>query len=145
MSGGNVILLSVLDMIYRPARIQDTSENTEVNHGDPTDRSPSEVDHTEEPDVLVPVDSPKEERRMLSPSDSEQQIRRRQISPSNSPRDSDLKAATKEALTSLDDIREPNHTKVVPRPCPPPTPKDRVGDNDHSSRSRSASPRRFES
>ena len=133
-------------MIYRPARIQDMIEDTEANHGDPTDKSPSEADHTKEPDVLLPLDSPKEERRILSASDSEQQIRQREISPSSSPRDTDSRAATKEeVLTSLDDTREPNHAKVVPRPCPPPTPKDRMGDNDHSSRSRSASPRRFES
>lgn len=136
--GGNVILLSVLDMIYRPVAVQEPSEGSETNCAAPSARSPSEADRTDEPDVH-------DTRRRASASDDEHTAFEEQGSPPHLRDGSRLEAASEDFQASLGVTGAPKSVGPVPRPYPPPTPQDKLRDNNHSSRSRSASPRRYES
>ena len=144
VSGGNVILLSVLDMIFRPACVQEASEESEAVRPEATDRSPSEPgrkDHSsEEGSCGLSVNG----KRGSAASDSEHDVVAEKKSLPSTPHDPASGNATEDIPTSLGDIGTPKPVKVVQRPYPPPTPKDRTGDNGHLSRSRSASPRRYE-
>ena len=143
--GGNVILLSVLDMIFRPVCVQETGEESEALLPEATDRSPSETDHRDRPGDESPHDRSVNARRGSSASDGEHNAGAEQRSLPSTPHDQASGNATEDVLTSLGVTGSPKPVKVIQRPYPPPTPKDRTGDNGHLSRSRSASPRRYES
>ena len=144
-SGGNVILLSVLDMIFRPACMQEAGEESEALPLEPTDRSPSEADHRDHSSNESPLGCSVNGRQGSSASGGEHNVVPEQKSLPSTPHDQASGNATEDVLTSPGVTGTPKSVKIVQRPYPPPTPKDRTGDNGHLSRSRSASPRRYES
>lgn len=145
VTGGNVILLSVLDMIFRPACMQEAGEEPEALPPEATDRSPSEADHRDHSSDESPHGRSVNGRRRSSASDGEHNVVAEQKSLPSTPHDQVSGNATEDVLTSLGVTGTPKPVKAVQRPYPPPTPKDRTGDNGHLSRSRSASPRKYES
>ena len=144
-SGGNVILLSVLDMIFRPASVQEAGEESEALPPEATGRSPSETNPTDHSSDKSPHGCSVNGRQGSAASDREHSAIAEQKSLPNTPHDQASGNATEDVLASLGVTGTPKPVKVVQRPYPPPTPKDRTGDNGQSSRSRSASPRRYES
>ena len=137
--GGNVILLSVLDLIYRPTRVEEPIEESDEIDAD-NNRSPYQADDSEEQDVM---DSPRNGELRSSSIEAELGQTERERSLPYSPQELILEAATENAPVSLGLTGPSKPVTLPPRPCPPPTPLDRFGDNKHSSRSRSASPRRY--
>ena len=137
--GGNVILLSVLDLIYRPTRVEEPNEESDEIDAD-NNGSPYQANDSEEQNA---TDSPRNgERRSPSVEAEVGQIERERSLP-YSPQELISEAATENIPVSLGPASLSKSATLPPRPCPPPTPLDRFGDNKHSSRSRSASPRRY--
>ena len=145
VSGGNVILLSVLDMIFRPACMQEAGDEPEALPPDAPDRSPSEAGPRDHSSDESPHGRSVDGRRGSSASDGEHDVVAGQKSLPSTPHDQASGNATEDVLNSLGVTGTPKPVKVVQRPYPPPTPKDRTGETGHLSRSRSASPRRYES
>lgn len=137
-NGGNVILLSVLDLIYRPSRVQEPIEESDETDAD-NNRSPSQADDREQ---RSPRDSPRNSERRSPSIEAEIGQTERERSLPYSPQELISEAATENVPVSLGLTGLSKPVTLPPRPCPPPTPQDKFGDNKHSSRSRSGSPRR---
>ena len=154
-SGGNVILLSVLDLIYRPVRGEEYNECPDANDGETRDYASHKAEDGDQRDI---TSSPLNERRRSASTDSvyEPTERRRSASadlayePTErvsslppSPQALASAIATENVLASLGVTGSSKPVQLPPRPYPPPTPQEKIGDIGHLARSRSGSPRRY--
>ena len=136
-SGGNVILLSVLDLIYRPTRVEELTEADDIDVDN--NRSPNRADDIEQQTL---IDSPRNSERGSPSIDEEKRQTERERSLPYSPQELISETATENVSVSHGPTGHSKPITLPPRPYPPPTPQDKSGDNKRSSRSQSASPRR---
>ena len=142
-SGGNVILLSVLDLIYRPNRIQEPSDNLEEDLPD-DDYAPGDTDPKEESNETNSRDSSPRGRRRRSYSGGAHRAVEGHTPSPRSPNTLPFSIDTEDVVTPPSVDVAAKSMKPISRPYPPPTPQDGTRDPSQFSTSRSASPRRHE-